>query len=153
MSYRESFAKKIRQIERKRLPNHRNTKSYRLIKFVLLFPIGVGIILLDYIRERFKPSNPTNPKKEMKTRAVAAKTGLTPLGKKGSQFAGSTLNAPEIAQMPKMTINVSTTMTCVPPDSLAPMTLRAVSRMPPATAPQMGVMGKNSDRYSPMPTR
>jgi hypothetical protein len=65
MSYKDKLLKKVRQFERKRLPNYRNKKSYQWIKFILLLPIIVGVVLLDSIQERFKPSDPTNPKKEI----------------------------------------------------------------------------------------
>ena len=65
MSYKERFAKKIRQFERKHLPHIRFKKSYMGVKFVLLLPIAIILFTAEYINERFFKKDSNNPHKEL----------------------------------------------------------------------------------------
>lgn len=65
MSYKDKLAKKIRQIERKHIPNLRFKKGYMIAKLILLLPVALVIFLVDYTITKFSKKKGNDPHKEL----------------------------------------------------------------------------------------
>ncbi len=65
MSYKERFAKKIRQFERKHVPNLRSKKVYKRLKFIILVPMALMLLATDYLKEKLFKTNPENPQRDL----------------------------------------------------------------------------------------